>query len=469
MGEGWGGAPSDLVLSGLTLDSRQARPGFLFAALAGNRQDGAAFIADAVGRGAVAILAAPDAVLPPLDPSVVVIRDANPRRRVALMAAAFAGVQPPCIAAVTGTNGKSSTVHFVRHIWTALGLKAASVGTLGIVSPCLERAAGLTTPDPVQLHEDLAILARQGVTHLAIEASSHGLDQHRLDGLRLSAACFTNLTHEHLDYHASMDTYFAAKARLFEPQFTALGIVNLDDVRGQLLADVATIALVGFGHADAIDLVVGADRHTFRWRGRDVIVPLGGRFNVSNSLAAATTAEALGIGIDAIVTGLGSVAPVPGRFESVDLGQPFHVVVDYAHTPDGLQVALESAREAVAGGRVIVVFGCGGDRDAEKRPLMGRVAAELADLVVVTSDNPRSEDPLAIIAAVLHGVPDEYLRSVTSEPDRRAAIGVALGAARPGDMVVLAGKGHEATQTIGAAVLPFDDRAVARELLEQLT
>ena len=237
MAEGAEAGGSDPALAGLTLDSRKVGPGFLFAALAGNRQDGAAFVAEAVKRGAVAILAAPDADLPPLDPSVVVIRDANPRRRVALMAAAFAGTQPATIAAVTGTNGKSSTVHFVRHIWASLGLKAASVGTLGIFSPGLTREAGLTTPDPVQLHEDLAILARQGVTHLAIEASSHGLDQHRLDGLRLSAACFTNLTHEHLDYHASMETYFAAKARLFDSLLPEGGtaVINADSDRAPAL------------------------------------------------------------------------------------------------------------------------------------------------------------------------------------------------------------------------------------------
>ncbi|MFO1163377.1 MAG: Mur ligase family protein, partial [Reyranellaceae bacterium] len=224
---------ADLDLSGLTLDSRKAKPGYLFAALAGSRQNGAAFIADAVRRGARAILVAPDVALPAMDPGIAIVRDANPRRRIALMAATFAGLQPATIAAVTGTNGKSSTVHFVRQIWTALGFTAASVGTLGIASPGFTRDAGLTTPDPVQLHEDLAVLAREGVDHLAIEASSHGLDQHRLDGLRLSAACFTNLTHEHLDYHPSMDAYFAAKARLFADLLPDDGtaVINADSDR----------------------------------------------------------------------------------------------------------------------------------------------------------------------------------------------------------------------------------------------
>ncbi|MBV8393207.1 MAG: UDP-N-acetylmuramoyl-L-alanyl-D-glutamate--2,6-diaminopimelate ligase, partial [Alphaproteobacteria bacterium] len=228
----------DPMLTGLTLDSRKVQPGFLFAALSGSRADGAAFVADAVKRGAVAILAAPDAPLPPLDPKIAIVHDANPRRRIALMAAAFVGAQPRTIAAVTGTNGKSSTVHFVRQLWSKLGLKAASVGTLGIFSAGFTREAGLTTPDPVQLHEDLAVLAREGVTHLAIEASSHGLDQHRLDGLKLSAAAFTNLTHEHLDYHPSMDAYFAAKARLFETLLPAGGtaVVNADSNRVSELA-----------------------------------------------------------------------------------------------------------------------------------------------------------------------------------------------------------------------------------------
>ena len=228
----------DPIIAGLTLDLREVKPGYLFAALAGSREDGASFVADAAARGATAILAAPEAQLPPLDPAIAIVRDANPRRRLALMAAAFAGTQPGTIAAVTGTNGKSSTVHFLRQIWAQLGEQAASVGTLGIVSPMLNRGPGLTTPDPVRLHTDLAALARGGVTHLAIEASSHGLDQHRLDGLKLSAAAFTNLTHEHLDYHVSMDIYFAAKARLFDVLLPSAGtaVVNADFDRAGLLA-----------------------------------------------------------------------------------------------------------------------------------------------------------------------------------------------------------------------------------------
>ncbi|MFI4999553.1 MAG: Mur ligase family protein [Reyranellales bacterium] len=291
--------PHDPMLAGLALDSRQVRPGYLFAALAGAQHNGAAFVADAVGRGAVAILAEPGANLPSLDPGIVVIHDANPRRRVALMAAAFAGAQPVTSVAVTGTNGKSSTVHFVRHIWAALGFRAASVGTLGIASPGFTRPAGLTTPDPVQLHADLATLAREGVTHLAIEASSHGLDQHRLDGLRLAAAAFTNLTHEHLDYHASMDAYFAAKARLFSRLLPAGGtaVVNADSDRTAALAKICAARGIRFW-------TYGAKGREFRLlrdeptsAGQHLVVevlgvrhevelPLVGGFQASNALAA---------------------------------------------------------------------------------------------------------------------------------------------------------------------------------------
>jgi UDP-N-acetylmuramoyl-L-alanyl-D-glutamate--2,6-diaminopimelate ligase len=300
-----------------------------------------------------------------------------------------------------------------------------------------------------------------------MEVSSHALAHHRVDGTRFAAAVFTNLGRDHLDLHGTEQRYFAAKARLFTRAFTDVAVVNVDDMHGRLLADAVDVAVVGYSLREAEDLEIGARRLRFRWRGAVVEVPIGGRFNVWNCLAAAAAAEVIGIGREAIVTGLANVTPVPGRFESIDAGQPFHVVVDYAHTPDGLRVALEGAREAIIDGRVIVVFGCGGDRDVEKRPMMGAVAAELADDVIVTSDNPRSEDPAAIIDAVLRGVPSDYRDRVRAEVDRRAAIGLALGAARSGDIVVVAGKGHEATQTIGATVLPFDDRAVARALLER--
>jgi UDP-N-acetylmuramoyl-L-alanyl-D-glutamate--2,6-diaminopimelate ligase len=443
-------------VTGVTLDSRAVEPGVLFCCVRGTNADGHGFAAEAIERGASALLV--DHLLDATVPQVVV---ADTRTAVGPIASAVLGdpSRQLTVVGVTGTNGKTTTTHLLASIFETAGRPTGVIGTL---------SGSMTTPEAPELQTALAQFRDTGRCTVAMEVSSHALALHRVDGTRFAAAVFTNLGRDHLDLHGSEERYFAAKARLFEPQFTGLGIVNLDDVRGQLLADVATIALVGYRLADGEDLVVEADCHRYRWRGRDVVVPLGGRFNASNSIAAATTAEALGIDLDAIVAGLASVAPVPGRFEPVVAGQPFHVVVDYAHTPDGLQVALESAREAIGAGRVIVVFGCGGDRDVDKRELMGRVAAELADLTIVTSDNPRSEDAHEIIAAVLRGVPDEYRRSVISEADRRAAIAEALSRAGPGDVVVIAGKGHEVTQTIGPDVVPFDDRVVARELLEQL-
>ncbi|HEY5876810.1 MAG TPA: UDP-N-acetylmuramoyl-L-alanyl-D-glutamate--2,6-diaminopimelate ligase, partial [Ilumatobacteraceae bacterium] len=344
----------------VTHDSRLVSPGSMLCCIRGAAADGHGFAMEAIERGAAALL-----VDHLLDVDIAQILVDDTRLAAGPVASAVLGHPSDqlTVVGVTGTNGKTTTTYLLASIFEAAGWPTGIIGTL---------SAALTTPEAPELQTALAAFRDEGKRAVAMEVSSHALELHRVDGTRFTLAVFTNLGRDHLDLHGSEERYFAAKARLFEPQFTALGIVNLDDVRGRLLADVATIALVGFGHADALELVVGADRHAFRWRGRDVVVPLGGRFNVSNSLAAATAAEALGIGIDAIVAGLGSVAPVPGRFESVDVGQPFHVVVDYAHTPDGLQVALESAREAADGGRVIVVFGCGGDRDAEKRPLMGR-------------------------------------------------------------------------------------------------
>jgi UDP-N-acetylmuramoyl-L-alanyl-D-glutamate--2,6-diaminopimelate ligase len=298
-----------------------------------------------------------------------------------------------------------------------------------------------------------------------MEVSSHALALHRVDGTRFAVAVFTNLGRDHLDLHGTIERYFAAKTSLFTPDRAAVGVVNVDDVHGRQLADAASIPVIPFGLADAEALVVGPTGSRFRWRGHEVTLPLGGRFNVANALAAATAAGALGIAEDAIAAGLGDVAPVSGRMETVDAGQPFRVVVDFAHTPDALAGLLAELREVTAG-RVIVVFGCGGDRDTEKRPLMGRSAAEGADLAVITSDNPRSEDPEAIIAAIVAGVPVARRNAVVTEADRRRAIARALAEAVEGDVVVIAGKGHETTQTVAGETRPFDDRVVARELLE---
>jgi UDP-N-acetylmuramoyl-L-alanyl-D-glutamate--2,6-diaminopimelate ligase len=470
----------DPILAGLTLDSRQVRPGFLFAALSGSRADGASFVNDAVKRGAVAILAASDALLPPLAPEIAVVRDPNPRRRIALMAAAFAGLQPATIAAVTGTNGKSSTVHFVRQIWAALGLKAASVGTLGIVSPGFMRDAGLTTPDPVQLHADLATLAHEGVTHLAIEASSHGLDQHRLDGLHLSAAAFTNLTHEHLDYHASMDRYFEAKARLFDELLLPGGtaVVNADSDRAPALAEICHrrgIRYWTYG-ANGEELRLLADTPTphgqhlaieLLGRRHEIELPLVGGFQASNALAALGLVVATGGYPARAVSALATLSGAPGRLQLVawhKSGAP--VYVDYAHKPEALETVLATVRP-FAKGRLVVVFGCGGDRDRAKRPVMGEIATRLADLTLVTDDNPRSEAPEAIRAEIVRGIPADRRNWLEVRDGRHAAIEQGMAALRSADdLLLIAGKGHETGQTIKGVTHPFDDAEVAREFAE---
>jgi len=470
--------PRDPVLAGLTLDSRKVRPGYLFAAVAGSHQDGAAFVADAVKRGAVAILAAPDAALPSLDPGVIVVRDDNPRRRIALMAASFAGRQPDVIAAVTGTNGKSSTVHFVRHIWAALGLRAASVGTLGIVSPGLTRDTGLTTPDPVALHADLATLAREGVTHVAIEASSHGLDQHRLDGLGLAAAAFTNLTHEHLDYHESMDAYFVAKARLFEQLLADCGtaVVNADSDRAEALGAICQDRGVRFwtygakgrdfrllrdgptGSGQHLVIDVLGTRH-------EVELPLVGGFQASNAMAALGLVVATGGDPTRAVAALASLTGAPGRLQLVARHRTGAAVyVDYAHKPEALETVLHTLRP-FARGKLVVVFGCGGDRDRAKRPVMGEIATRLADFTIVTDDNPRSEEPEAIRAEIVRGIAADRKNWVEVADGRHAAIEAGMAAlSGAGDLLVIAGKGHETGQTIKGVTHHFDDAEVAREL-----
>jgi UDP-N-acetylmuramoyl-L-alanyl-D-glutamate--2,6-diaminopimelate ligase len=470
--------PHDPVVAGLTLDSRKVQPGYLFAALAGSKSDGATFIDDAVKRGATVILAASDSVFPQLARGIVVVRDDNPRRRIALMAATFAGAQPKTIAAVTGTNGKSSTVHFVHHIWTAFGLKAASVGTLGIVSPGFTREAGLTTPDPVQLQADLATLAREGVTHLAIEASSHGLDQHRLDGLKLSAAAFTNLTHEHLDYHPTMDAYFAAKARLFETLLPAGGtaVVNGDSDRAAELGAICARRGVRFWTygAKGRELKLLRDEPTPAGQHlvievlgtrHEVELPLVGGFQASNALAALGLVVATGGDPARAVAALGTLTGAPGRLQLVArhrTGAP--VYVDYAHKPEALETVLATLRP-FAKGKLVVVFGCGGDRDRGKRPVMGEIATRLADLTLVTDDNPRSEEPAAIRAEIVRGIPAERKNWVEVRTDRHDAIAegmAALGSAD--DLLLIAGKGHETGQTIKGVTHHFDDAEVAREL-----
>lgn len=449
------GAPAgDPVVTSVTYDSRAVSAGSLFCCLRGGTVDGHSFGAAAVRAGAVALLV--EEVLPVPVPQVVV---ANARDAMGHVAAAFFGhpARSLRMVGVTGTNGKTTTTTLLAAILEHAGMPTGVIGTL---------TGKHTTPESPELQALLRGFLDDGRAAAVMEVSSHALALDRVAGCHFDVAVFTNLGRDHLDLHGTVERYFAAKALLFRPELTSLGAANVDDVHGRLLVDTAPVPMVGFGAEDMTDLVVTPTRHAYIWRGHRVEVALGGAFNAMNSLAAATAASALGLDDAVIAAGLATARPVPGRFEPVEAGQPFAVIVDYAHTPDGLRQALAAARAVAAGRRVLAVFGCGGDRDREKRPEMGRAAAELADRVVVTSDNPRSEDPLAIINAVLEGVPPDYRHVVVSEPDRRQAFALAFGMAAEGDVVVIAGKGHETTQTIGTTVLPFDDRAVARELLE---
>lgn len=447
----------DPVVGGITHDSRRVQPGWMFCCVPGQHTDGHDHAAAAVAAGAVALLCER-----PLDLPVAQVVVDDVRRSMGQVAAAVHGhpADRLVLVGITGTNGKTSTAHLLTSVLAHAGRAAVMSGTL---------TSAYTTPEATDLQAHLASLAASGTDTVVMEVSSHALALHRVEGAHFRVAVFTNLGRDHLDFHGTEEQYFAAKARLFTPELADRAVVNVDDVRGRLLADSVEIPVVPYSIDELGDVEVSPLHHAYTWRGRRVRVGVGGRFGVSNSLAAATTAVELGLGVDEVVAGLGHARPVPGRLEPVDAGQDFAVLVDYAHTPDGLRQAISAVAPTRPGARVIVVFGCGGDRDRAKRPEMGAVAAELADVVIVTSDNPRSEDPEAIIAAIVAGVPLQYRHRVSTDPDRRSAIGAALRAARPGDVVLVAGKGHETTQTIGSTVVPFDDRTVARELLEHLT
>jgi len=441
-------------VTGVTHDSRAVARGTLFCCLPGRRSDGHSFAPEAVQAGASALLVERELPL-----EVTQVRVAHARAAMAPIAAEFHGHPSRLlrVVGVTGTNGKTTTTHLLRSILEAHGWGTGLIGTL---------SGTRTTPESTELQALLASMVEGGNEAVAMEVSSHALAQHRVDGTRFAVAVFTNLSRDHLDFHASMEEYFQTKARLFDPERSAVAVVNADDPYGRLLVESARMPTHPYALDDAVDLEVGAGGSRFRWQGEEVELPLGGRFNVANALAAATAARLLDVPASTIAAGLSATASVAGRFEMVDAGQPFSVIVDYAHTPDGLEQLLTAAREVAGGHRVIVVFGCGGDRDRTKRPAMGDVAGRLADRVVVTSDNPRSENPRAIIDEVMAGVGSR--RAATVEPDREQAIVLALHEAEPGDVVVIAGKGHETTQTIGERVLPFDDRQVTRSQLERL-
>ncbi len=466
---------SGIDVVGITADSRKVKPGFVFAALQGVAKDGRDYIDGAIKSGAVAILT--DAR--PGEWSVPAIRVDEPRLTLAQAAAAFYPMQPGIVAAVTGTNGKSSTVDFLRQIWSSMGRKAASMGTLGAIGPSGSVDLGHTTPDPVAIHATLDKLAREGVTHAAMEASSHGLSQYRLHGVKLAAGAFTNLTQDHLDYHSDFDDYRAAKMKLFTDLLPvgAPAVLNADSPELEAFETAAREA--------------GLNPFTVGWRGRDLRIsealprgtgqdlviqwgdapgnerkihlPLIGEFQALNALCAAGIAMSLGDDVNAVLDGLTQLKGVHGRLELVgQTATKAPVFVDYAHTPDGLNVLLRAARPHVRG-KLIVVFGCGGDRDATKRPIMGDVARRLADEVIVTDDNPRSEDPTLIRAAIRKGAPD-----ASEIGDRASAIVEGVRRLKAGDALLIAGKGHETGQIVKGVTIPFSDFDVARAALKDV-
>lgn len=466
-------ALTDKTVTGLTLDSRKVSPGHVFVAVRGFVADGHDYIDDAIARGALAVVgerlgASPSDLYVPLE---------DARGWAAVAAAKYFGAQPEQIVAITGTNGKSSSVDFLRQIWSQRGLKAASMGTLGAIGPEGTIDLGHTTPDPVAVHDTLARLARQGVTHCAMEASSHGLEQRRMNGVKLAAVGFTNFTQDHLDYHESMDAYRAAKLRLFSELAPAgiPAVVNADSTHCAVFEGAAIkaglkLVSVGWRGRDLkiAELMPRATGQflTLKWAGAEhkVDLPLIGEFQALNALTAAGLALSLGMTFEAVCDGLANLKPVKGRMEFVgQTADSAGIFVDYAHTPDGLDTLLRAARPHTAG-KLVVVFGCGGDRDATKRPIMGEVAARHADLVIVTDDNPRSEPPEAIRAAILKGAPDA--REVG---DRAEAIRAGINALGAGDTLLIAGKGHETGQIVGDTVVTFSDQDIAATALREVS
>ncbi|KAB2916312.1 MAG: UDP-N-acetylmuramoyl-L-alanyl-D-glutamate--2,6-diaminopimelate ligase [Hyphomicrobiaceae bacterium] len=463
----------DVQIAGLTADSREVRPGWLFAALAGSKADGARFIDDALAKGATAVLVKEGtAVSAPAE--VAVLSATEPRRALALMAARFYAAQPETIVAVTGTSGKTSVADFTRQIFAGLGRKAASLGTIGLVKPGGGVYGSLTTPDPVTLHRTLAELAGEGVTHLAFEASSHGLDQHRLDGVAIKAAAFTNLGRDHLDYHPTVEAYLAAKLRLFSdllpPDGTA--VVNMaseqaDDVIATVRARGSRLITVGGSDAvlalDGIRLDGFAQRLRVRYEGAhyDIRLPLLGDYQAANALLAAGLAIAIGEPAGRVFATLETLRGVKGRLEIVGEAHGGLVVIDYAHKPDALAAALAALRP-FAPGKLVCVFGCGGDRDKGKRPIMGQIASAKADAVIVTDDNPRSENAAAIRAEILSGAP-----GAREIGDRAEAIRAGVRRLAKGDVLLIAGKGHETGQIIGATIIPFSDHEAVRAALAE--
>ena len=461
-------------IQALTADSREVGQGMLFAALPGAKSDGSKFIPQAVAAGAAAILMGQQPLQEEL--SIPVIRVDDPRRTLSLIAARYYARQPRTVAAVTGTNGKTSVTVFLRQIWERAGLKAASLGTIGLIAPGGAITGTLTTPDPIKLHEMMADLAGDDVTHLALEASSHGLEQRRLDGVRFSAAAFTNLSRDHLDYHRTLQDYLRAKLRLFDTLLPkgAAAVIDADEAQASAIQSIAKtreLELLSVGRGgetlkiasvtrmhDGVRMMVEAFGEK-----RYVSLPLVGHFQVSNALVAAALAIATGVEALKAIDALSYLKGASGRLELVGTHPSgAHVYVDYAHTPDAIANALQALRPH-AKRKLTVIVGAGGDRDPGKRPLMGQAAHENADRVIVTDDNPRSESPAAIRRAVLGGAPN-----ADEIADRRAAIRTAVGSLKEGDVLLIAGKGHETGQTVGNQVLPFSDQFEAQAALKSV-
>ncbi|RVJ81840.1 UDP-N-acetylmuramoyl-L-alanyl-D-glutamate--2,6-diaminopimelate ligase [Sinorhizobium medicae] len=464
------GDAANIEIGGITADSRQVRPGDLFVAVAGAKADGSAYITDALSRGASAVVAGTSARA---EAGINVFTISEPRRFLAKASSSFFGRQPETMVAVTGTAGKTSVASFTRQIWAHSGFSAAMIGTTGVVSPGRAEYGSLTTPDPVSLHKLLAELADEGVTHAAMEASSHGLDQQRLDGVNLAAAAFTNLGRDHMDYHPTVEHYMASKMRLFAallPKGSPAVIFADDQWSADAIAaarkaghDVRTVGRNGdfialkrvehFRHKQSAEVHVGDDIY-------EIHVPLAGDFQVANALVAAGLAMSTGISAKAAFSALERLQGASGRLELVGQTKDGALAyVDYAHKPDALSNVLESVRPFTTG-RVVVVFGCGGDRDKGKRPIMGEIASRLADVVIVTDDNPRSEVPEVIRAEIMAAAKD-----ATEIGDRAEAIRVAVGMLKTGDTLIVAGKGHEEGQTVGSVTLPFSDHAEVRKAL----
>jgi len=462
---------SAIEIAGIASDSRKIKKGFLFVAISGAKADGAHFARQAVAAGAAAVAAEqrPDG----LPDTVTFVSVKNARRTLALAAANNFPRQPPIIAAVTGTSGKTSVAAFTRQIWSTLGHQAASIGTIGVVSPKGERYGSLTTPDPVDLHRTLDQLAGEGVTHLALEASSHGLDQHRLDGVRIAAGAFTNLSRDHLDYHPTIEAYLAAKLRLFDDLIVPGGtaVIGVDDCYAGQVVEAAKkrgLKIMAVGEHGADIKLAGGEIEGFAQvvaieqggRTYKVRLPLVGAFQVQNATIAAGLAIATGGDPARVFAALEKLSGAKGRLELAGTHNGAPVFIDYAHKPDALKKALESLRP-YASGKLTVVFGAGGDRDVGKRPIMGRIAAENADHVIVTDDNPRSENPAAIRSAILADAP----RAIEIG-DRAEAIRRAIAQLNSGDVLLIAGKGHETGQIIGDRVVPFSDHETVAAALQ---